>query len=155
MIGFMPAGTGSIEFAGNVWCGRFDDRRKIWNDGGNIGSYKPEAALRIWVTFTVSSLTTGVTVIMGQYLGEKRPERLGGTGRQEQRASFLLFRWFLTAVLLIFARPIAILMQAPESALDLTVTYIRICGAGCTYFIYILSAVFSVDSVIRGCLFYL
>ena len=30
------------------------------------------------VTFTVSSLTTGVTVIMGQYLGEKRPERLGG-----------------------------------------------------------------------------
>lgn len=43
------------------------------------------------VTFTVSSLTTGVTVIMGQYLGEKRPERLGRAGR---RSNVLLFYHF-------------------------------------------------------------
>ena len=38
------------------------------------------------VTFTVSSLTTGVTVIMGQYLGE--------TGRAGRRSNVLLFYHF-------------------------------------------------------------
>lgn len=87
------------------------------------------------VTFTVSSLTTGVTVIMGQYLGEKRPERLGGLVGGAT-CFFFIISLVLTAVLLIFARPIAILMQAPESALDLTVTYIRICGAGYVFIVF-------------------
>lgn len=29
------------------------------------------------VTFTITGLTMGVTVVMGQYLGEKKPEKVG------------------------------------------------------------------------------
>ena len=29
------------------------------------------------VTFTITGLTMGVTVVMGQYMGEKRPEKAG------------------------------------------------------------------------------
>ena len=42
-------------------------------------------------------------------------------------------RW--TCFLLVFAKPVAVLMQAPEEALDLTVQYIRICGAGMVFVI--------------------
>ena len=42
------------------------------------------------VTFTVSSLTTGVTVIMGQYLRETPRE----TGRAGRRSNVLLFYHF-------------------------------------------------------------
>ena len=37
----------------------------------------------------------------------------------------------LTVVLIVFAEPIAVLMQAPAEAVDLTAQYIRICGIGC------------------------
>lgn len=45
----------------------------------------------------------------------------------------------LAVFMLLFARPLAVLLQAPEEALDLTVLYVRICGGGIaaniTYFI--------------------
>lgn len=43
-----------------------------------------------------------------------------------------------------FAKPIAVLMQAPEEALDLTAGYVRICGAGILFIIAynVLSAIF-------------
>lgn len=87
------------------------------------------------VTFTVCALTTGVTVTMGRYLGEKTPERLGKL-IGGAICFFLVVSAVLTVVLVMFARPIAILMQAPESALDLTVTYIRICGAGYVFIVF-------------------
>ena len=95
------------------------------------------------VTFTVSSLTTGVTVIMGQYLGEKRPERLGGLVGGAT-CFFFIISLVLTAALLIFARPIAMLMQAPEEAVALTASYVRICGSGIFFIVAynLLSAIF-------------
>ena len=43
-----------------------------------------------------------------------------------------------------FARPIAVLMQAPEEAVGLTAAYIRICGAGIFFIVAynVLSAIF-------------
>jgi putative MATE family efflux protein len=52
----------------------------------------------------------------------------------------------MTVVLLLFARPLAVLMQAPEEALDLTILYIRICGVG---FIFIVFYNF-ISSIFRG-----
>ena len=95
------------------------------------------------VTFVVAALSTGVTVLMGQYLGQKRPEKigplLGGT-----IALFAAIAVVLSVVLFVFARPIAVVMQSPEEALELTILYIRICGAGFVFIIAynIISAVF-------------
>ena len=81
------------------------------------------------VTFVVTQLAMGITVLIARYLGEKRPEQiaplLGGGA-----LVFALISVGLCILLVCFARPISILMQAPKESLDLTVSYIRICGSG-------------------------
>lgn len=46
--------------------------------------------------------------------------------------------------MVVFARPIAVLMQAPAEAVDLTASYVRICGAGIFFIVAynLLSAIF-------------
>jgi putative MATE family efflux protein len=72
---------------------------------------------------------------MGHHLGNKEPEKI--TNLLGSAVSiFLAISAFLTVVLIIFARPIASIMQAPEEALDLTALYIRICGIGYTFVVF-------------------
>ncbi|MCD8052525.1 MAG: MATE family efflux transporter [Lachnospiraceae bacterium] len=97
------------------------------------------------VTFTLAALTTGVTVRIGFYLGQKKPERIGPL-LGGAVCFFFVLGLILTVVLLIFARPLAVLMQTPEAALDLTVTYVRICGGG---FIFVVFYNF-ISSIFRG-----
>lgn len=59
---------------------------------------------------------------------------------------FCVMAVFLGAFMLIFARPMAILMQAPEEALDLTVLYVRIYGGG----IFFIIAYHVISSISRG-----
>lgn len=97
------------------------------------------------VTFTITGLAMGVTVLMGQYLGEKEEDRVG------QVVGGAIFLFFIIAVILavlmlLFARPLAILMQAPAKALDLTVLYVRICGGG----IFFIIAYNVISSISRG-----
>lgn len=97
------------------------------------------------ITFTITGLTMGVTIVMGQYFGEKKPEKVG----QVVGGAIWLFMVlaFVVAVfMLIFARPLAILMQAPKEALDLTVLYVRICGGG----IFFIIAYNVISSIFRG-----
>lgn len=96
-------------------------------------------------TFTICGLTMGVTVLIGRYLGEGRPERIGKV-IGGVICFFLTLALVLTVFLLIFARPVAILMQAPAEALDLTVQYIQICGAGMVFVI----AYNVISSIFRG-----
>ena len=97
------------------------------------------------VTFTVTGLAMGVTVLIGRYLGENRPERIGKV-IGGVICFFLALAVILTAALLIFARPLAVLMQAPPEALDLTVQYIRICGGGIVFVV----AYNVISSIFRG-----
>jgi putative MATE family efflux protein len=97
------------------------------------------------VTFTLSALTTGVTVQIGRYIGEKREDRLGRL-IGSAICFFTLVGIVVTIIMVVFARPIAVMMQAPEEAVDLTALYIRICGAG---FIFIVFYNF-ISSIFRG-----
>lgn len=97
------------------------------------------------VTFTMAALTTALTVVMGTYLGQKRPERIAQL-LGSAVCFFAVLGIVVSILLLVFARPIAVLMQAPEEALELTITYIRICGGG---FIFIVFYNF-ISSVFRG-----
>lgn len=97
------------------------------------------------VTFTVTGLSMGITVLIGRYIGERRPERVGKV-IGGAICFFAAAAVILAAVMLLFARPFAILMQAPREALDLTVAYVRICGVGILFII----AYNLISSIFRG-----
>lgn len=97
------------------------------------------------ITFTITGLTMGVTVVMGQYIGEKKPDKVGQVVGGAI-CLFLALSFIIAIAMLIFARPLALLMQAPEEALDLTVLYVRICGGG----IFFIIAYNVISSIFRG-----
>ena len=95
------------------------------------------------VTFVVTQFAMGITVLIARYLGEKRPERIGaviGGGA----VVFTMMSVALFIAMVGFARPISVLMQAPAEAVDLTASYVRICGAGIFFIVAynLLSALF-------------
>lgn len=86
-------------------------------------------------TFMIVSLTTGVTVFMGQYLGLNKPHKIGKLIGNAV-CFFAALGIVLSIILALFARPISALMQAPKEALGLTVQYIRICGFGFLFVVF-------------------
>ena len=95
------------------------------------------------VTFVVTQTAMGITVLIARYLGEKKPEQVGSV-IGGSAIIFTIISVILFIVMVFFARPIAILMQAPAEAVDLTATYVRICGAGIFFIVAynLLSAIF-------------
>ena len=79
------------------------------------------------VTFMVTQLAMGATVLIARYLGEKKPERIGAV-LGGATVVFAILATVLFVLLVFFAHPIAVLMQAPSEALGLTTRYVRICG---------------------------
>lgn len=97
------------------------------------------------ITFTVAGLSMGITVLIGRYIGEKREEKVGKV-IGGAICFFIVASVVIAAAMLVFAKPFARLMQAPEEALDLTVTYVRICGGG----IFFIIAYNVISSIFRG-----
>ena len=86
------------------------------------------------VTFVVVGLAMGVTIIVGQRLGEQAPEEAGravGSGI----CLFAAVGVVMTLVMVLAAEPLARLMRAPEAAFSQTVSYIRICSAGSVFIV--------------------
>ena len=71
------------------------------------------------VTFVVTQLAMGVTVLIARYLGEKNPEQIGSV-IGGAAVVFTLLSVCLFAAMVFFARPISVLMQAPAEAVTLT-----------------------------------
>ncbi|WP_418751525.1 MATE family efflux transporter [Frisingicoccus sp.] len=84
------------------------------------------------VTFVITSLTMGVTVVISRFLGERKPERIGKVIGGAV-CFFALLSVVLMVLLLAFAPIFSSWLNAPEAAFDLTVTYVRICGAGIVF----------------------
>lgn len=95
------------------------------------------------VTFVVTQLAMGVTVLIARYIGEKREKEIG-TVLGGAAVVFTILAGCLFVLLVMFARPISVLMQAPQEALALTASYVRICGCGILFIVAynVLSAVF-------------
>ena len=81
------------------------------------------------VTFVITQLAMGITVLIARYIGEKSTgqigQLLGGAVTVFAIVSAVLF-----VVMVFFAKPLAVLMQAPQEAISLTTVYVRICGGG-------------------------
>ena len=95
------------------------------------------------VTFVVTQLAMGVTVLIARYLGEKRTGQIGAV-LGGAAVVFTILSVGLFFLLVGLARPISVLMQAPEEAVTLTARYVRICGGGIFFIVAynLLAAVF-------------
>lgn len=95
------------------------------------------------VTFAVTQLAMGITVLIARYLGEKRPQEIGAV-IGDATLVFAGISVVLFILMVGFAHPISVLMQAPEEAVDLTTMYVRICGGGIFFIVAynVLSAIF-------------
>ncbi len=86
------------------------------------------------VTSLITGLAMGITILVGQKIGEKRPEQAGdviGSGI----CLFGVLAAVLTVLMILGAGFLAGLMHAPDEAFSQTVDYIRICSAGAVFII--------------------
>ena len=95
------------------------------------------------VTFVVTQLAMGITVLIARYLGEKKPQSIGAV-IGGAAVVFSIFSAVLLVAMVGFAKSIAVLMRAPEEAVALTTSYVRICGGGIFFIVAynLLSAIF-------------
>ena len=95
------------------------------------------------VTFVITQLSMGITVLIARYLGEKHADQIGSV-IGGSTVVFAIISAVLFVVMLTLARPISVLMQAPEEAVSLTSDYVRICGGGIFFIVAynVLSAIF-------------
>lgn len=86
------------------------------------------------ITNLVLGLTTGVTVLLGQYLGSKSyrdlSKTIGGA-----IVLFLIIALGLTFVMLSFNNEITLLMNTPKEAIEATKSYLSICSAGIIFIV--------------------
>ena len=97
------------------------------------------------VIFVIAGLSMGITVLIGRYLGEKKPQLVGKV-IGGAICLFLVMSVILAVIMFVFAKPFALLMQAPREAVGLTVLYVRICGGGIIFII----AYNVISSIFRG-----
>lgn len=95
------------------------------------------------VTSLITGLSMGATVLLGQKLGEGRPEE-GGRVLGSAIALFAAVAALLTGAMLWAAEPLSHLMRAPAEAFAQTVVYVRICSGGAAFIVAynVLGAVF-------------
>lgn len=95
------------------------------------------------VTFVITQLAMGITVLIARYIGEKSTDQvgqlLGGA-----TVVFSMIAVVLFVVMVFFSNSLALLMQAPIEAISLTSFYVKICGAGIIFIIAynVFSAIF-------------
>ncbi len=95
------------------------------------------------VTFVITQFAMGITVLIARYIGEQRQSDIGAL-IAGSIVAFAIISAVLFVVMISFAGPISRLMQAPKEALQLTTSYVRICGAGIFFIVAynLLAAIF-------------
>lgn len=97
------------------------------------------------LTNLIVSFSMGITVAVGQRIGQKRPDdaaHIIGTGV----VLFAIIGFIFSVASVLGSSGLAWIMKAPKEAFDLTTDYIKICGAG----FVIISAYNLLGSIFRG-----
>lgn len=116
-----------------------------FGDAASISAVGTGSSFMQMITFIITSLAMGSTVIIGQHIGEQKPKEAGNT----VGTTILLFAIIgiiMTAVLELFAGKIVGLLQVPIESVDKTILYLRICSAG----ILVIIAYNVISGVLRG-----
>lgn len=116
-----------------------------FGDAASISAVGMGSSFMQMVTFIITSLAMGSTVMIGQHIGEKKP-KASGDAIGTTIIMFAIIGIVLTILLEIFAGNIVNLLQAPAESFDKAVLYIRICSGG----ILIIIAYNVISSILRG-----
>lgn len=86
------------------------------------------------ITGIVLGISTGGTVVIGQFVGARR-RKDAAVAVGNLTALFLVIAAVLTAVMLVFVKPITGIMQTPPEAFDYTIQYITVCSLGVPFIV--------------------
>lgn len=114
-------------------------------ESADVSAVATGSQIMMTITNLISSLAMGMTILLGEKIGEKKPEeggRIVGTGI----LLFLFIGLIMTVLTAVFAPALAGIMNAPEEAFEYTTSYIRICGIGAIVII----AYNLIGSIFRG-----
>lgn len=116
-----------------------------FGDASSISAVGTGSSFMQMITFIITSLAMGSTVIIGQHIGEKKP-KLAGDAVGTTILLFVGIGIIMTIILELLAGNIAQILQVPAESLDKTILYIRICSGG----IAVIIAYNVISSVLRG-----
>ncbi|MCD8214165.1 MAG: MATE family efflux transporter [Clostridiales bacterium] len=117
----------------------------FFGDAASISAVGTGSSFMQMVTLIITSLAMGSTVVIGQYIGEHRPDKAGDTVGTTI-VIFLIVGIILTILLEVFTNGIANILQVPEESFDKAVTYLRICSGG----IIVIIAYNVISGILRG-----
>lgn len=95
----------------------------------DVSGVSTGSQIMMTLTNLVSSLSMGMTVFLGQKIGEKKAAE-GGKIVANGIILFFIIGIVLTIFISACSGLLASIMNAPEEAYDMTVSYVRICGTG-------------------------
>ena len=98
-------------------------------ENADVSAVSTGSQMILTLTNLLVSFSMGITVAVGEKIGQKKPDDAAqtiGTGL----VIFAVLGILFTLISVFFAEPLAKVMQAPEEAFAVTVDYIRICGSG-------------------------
>ena len=100
----------------------------------DVSAVSTGSQIMMTVTAVVASMSVGLTIIMGQKIGEGRPDDCAGV----IGSGIWLFGGLsviLSVVMVAFSAQVCSLMHAPEEAFSQTVRYVSICSAGTLFIV--------------------
>ena len=116
-----------------------------FGDAASISAVGTGSVFMQMVTFIITTMAMGSTVIIGQHIGEKKPEEAGDTVGTTV-ILFLALGIIMTILLEVFAGNIVQILQVPAESVEKAIQYIRICSAG----IIVIIAYNVISSILRG-----
>ncbi|MEG0857763.1 MAG: MATE family efflux transporter [Terrisporobacter sp.] len=105
-----------------------------FGNAADVSAVSTGSQVMMGVTSMITGLTMGITILIGQKLGEGKRKDAGnvvGSGI----SIFAVMAVIITILVVTFSSSIATFMHAPTEAFNSTVSYIRICGAGTIFVI--------------------
>lgn len=97
------------------------------------------------ITFVVTDTAMGLTVLLGEHIGQGRRDKAGevvGAGLW----LFAILGILMTVICVLLAPALSAVMQAPEEAMSATTSYIAICSGGLVF----ITAYNLIGSIFRG-----
>ena len=114
-------------------------------ESADVSAVSTGSQIMMTITNLIASLCMGMTIYLGQKVGEKKADE-GGRIIGSGLVMFISVGLVLTVLMPLFSKNLAAVMHAPAEAFDLTTTYIRICGAG----IIVIIAYNLIGGIFRG-----
>ena len=116
-----------------------------FGDASSISAVGTGSSFMQMVTFIITSLAMGSTVVIGQHIGAQK-QKNAGDAVGTTIVMFTILGVVLTVILEIFAKNIVQILQVPEASFGKAVLYIRICSGG----IVVIIAYNVISGVLRG-----